>query len=184
MDVVKCDVTAPADSATLGKALVVFVGNRIMLDDGIGPFAYDELLERYELPENVLLKEAGCMSLDLIPYVRDCDLVVTVDAVIGTQEPPGTVFEFSPEDMARNSGANASLHDLKLVDLFDAALLLGYQAEGVCLGMQAENIEPAEYVEGLTPACAEALPLLVDAVAATLHNRGYQVRPKEGQELA
>ena len=37
------------------KALVVFVGNRIMLDDGIGPFAYDLLLESYDLPENVLV---------------------------------------------------------------------------------------------------------------------------------
>lgn len=177
------DLGLRSEESGQGTALVVFVGNRIMLDDGIGPFAYDLLLESYDLPENVLVKEAGCMSLDLIPFVRDCDLIVTVDAVVGTQEPPGTVFQFSPEDMARNSGANASLHDLKLVDLFDAAILLGYEAEGVCLGMQAENIEPAEYVEGLTPHCAEALPLLVDTVAATLHNHGFAVRPKDGSTL-
>ncbi|MDO4502910.1 MAG: hydrogenase maturation protease [Coriobacteriia bacterium] len=166
-----------------GKALVVFVGNKLMLDDGIGPYAYEDLLEAYQMPDNVLLKEVGCMSLDLIPYVRDCDLVVTVDAVLGTGEPAGTVFEFSPEDMARNSGANASLHDLKLVDLFDAAMLLGYEAEGICLGMQAENIEPAEYVVGLTPQCADAMPLLVETIAATLHRHGYDVRRKDGSDL-
>ena len=36
------------------KIAVLCVGNRLMLDDGAGPAVYDELNERYLLPENVL----------------------------------------------------------------------------------------------------------------------------------
>ncbi len=46
----------------------------------------------------------------------------------------------------------------KLVDLFDAATLLGYEAEGLCLGMQVENPSPAVVTVGLTPKVAAALP--------------------------
>ena len=139
-----------------------------MRDDGIGVHAYERLIETYLIPDELDVREVGCMSLDLIPLVGRCDVVITVDAVDGTGHPAGTVFRFSPEDMARHSGANASLHDLKLVDLFDAAALLGYGAEGVCFGMQVEDKDPLEYDLTLSPACEAALPLLVESVEAEL----------------
>ena len=120
-------------------AAVFFVGNRLMLDDGVGPAAYDEILAGYDIPENVTLVDVGCMSLDMLPYVERCDLILTVDAVDGTGDAPGTVYRFEPDAMARHFGPEASLHDLKLVDLFDAASLMGYEAEGFCLGMQVGN---------------------------------------------
>ncbi len=147
---------------------VICVGNELMLDDGVGTAAYKELTRRYEFPENVQIYDVGCLSLDMLPVVRDFDVVMTVDAVDGTGKDPGTVFRFEPDAMAHHSGAMASLHDLKLVDLFDAAVLLGYEAEGICLGMQVENPSPAQAIIGLTPAVEAALPLLVDVVVGEL----------------
>lgn len=162
------------------RRIAVFcMGNKLMLDDGVGPAAYEELTERYEAPENVDLFDVGCLSLDMITCVRDCDTVITVDAVDGTGAEPGTVFRFEPDAMARHSGATASLHDLKLVDLFDAAALLGYEAEGLCLGMQVENASPAHAAVGLTPAVHAALPLLVDAVAGELARLGSPLSARE-----
>ena len=126
------------------KAAVFCVGNRLMLDEGVGPAVYDAVLRDYEVPENVRLFDVGCMSLDMLPYVESYDVIITVDAVDGTGDAPGTVYRFSPDAMARHSGAMASLHDLKLVDLFDAASLLGYEAEAYCLGMQVANMSPSE----------------------------------------
>ncbi|WP_232050836.1 hydrogenase maturation protease [Arabiibacter massiliensis] len=155
------------------RSIAVFcVGNKLMLDDGVGPAAYEELCARYEMPENVQLFDLGCLSLDMIERVREFDVIVTVDAVDGTGEEPGTVLRFAPDAMARHSGATASLHDLKLVDLFDAATLLGYEAEGLCLGMQVENASPAVATIGLTPKVHDALPLLVDTVAGELARLG------------
>lgn len=161
------------------RSIAVFcVGNKLMLDDGVGPAVYEELLERYEIPDNVELFDLGCLTLNMIERVREYDVIITVDAVDGTGAEPGTVFRFEPDAMARHTGANASLHDLKLVDLFDAATLLGYEAQGLCLGMQVENPSPAMVTVGLTPKVDAALPLLVETVAGELARLGSPLRPR------
>lgn len=161
------------------RSIAVFcVGNKLMLDDGLGPAVYEELLERYEIPDNVALFDLGCLTLNMIERVSEYDVIITVDAVDGTDAEPGTVFRFAPDAMARHSGATASLHDLKLVDLFDAAMLLGYEAEGLCLGMQVENPSPATVAVGLTPKVDAALPLLVETVAGELARLGSPLREK------
>ena len=160
------------------KIAVFCVGNRLMLDDGIGPAVYDELVEQYDIPENVDLYDLGCMTMKLISKVNDYDLIITVDAVDGTGAEPGTVFRYQPDDLARTTSAMASLHELKLVDLFDAAQLLGYSCDGICYGMQIENMSPAELTEGLTPKVYDRLPFLVESVVAELDRRGVPLVPK------
>ena len=76
----------------------------------------------------------------------------------------------------------ASLHDMKLIDLFDSAALLGYEAEGVCLGMQVLNMSPSEYTIGLTEPVFKALPLLVETVVAELHKRGFVLAKKQQED--
>ena len=149
-----------------------------MLDEGVGPAVYDAVLRDYEVPSNVRLFDVGCMSLDMLPYVESYDVIITVDAVDGTGDAPGTVYRFSPDAMARHSGAMASLHDLKLVDLFDAASLLGYEAEGYGLGMQVANMSPSEYTMDLTEPVRSALPLLVETLVAELHRRGFYLKKR------
>lgn len=162
------------------RIAVMCVGNRLMLDDGVGPAVYDELLRRFEIPENVELMDLGCLTLAMVDKVEVFDLIITVDAVDGTGEEPGTVVKYEPYAMARHSGPTASLHDLKLVDLFDAAQLLGYKARGLCLGMQVENSSPATACVGLTQPVLDQLPLLVDVVAGELARVGSPLTPKEG----
>ena len=166
------------------KRIAVFcVGNKLMLDEGIGPAVYDELVAAYDMPGEVTLFDVGCMGLDMLPHVRDYDYLITVDAIDGTGAEPGTIFEFEPDDMARHTGAMQSLHDLKLVDLFDAAALMGYEAEGRCFGMQVENMNPLDLAIGLTLPVYEALPRLVDTVLADLTRAGASVRVKATGEV-
>lgn len=160
------------------RIAVLCVGNRLMLDDGIGPAVYDVLVRRYDVPENVELLDLGCLSLAMIDRVREFDVILTVDAVDDSGQPAGTVLRYAPDAMARHVGITASLHDLKLIDLFDSAALLGYHAEGLCLGMQVDNASPAEATEGLTPVVHEALPLLVDVVAGELARLGSPLTPR------
>ena len=162
--------------AHVRRCAVICVGNKLMLDEGIGPAVYEALLEQYEIPENVSCFDVGCMSLD--------DFIITVDAVDGTGEPAGTVFRFSPDDVARHTGAMASLHDMKLIDLFDSAALLGYEARGICLGMQVLNMSPVEYTIGLAEPVFEALPLLVETVEAELFREGFILRKKTAEPTA
>ena len=63
------------------RIAVFFVGNRLMLDDGVGPAAYDLIQEEYFIPDNVDMFDVGCMSLDMISKVNEYDFMITVDAV-------------------------------------------------------------------------------------------------------
>ena len=161
------------------RVIVFCVGNRLMMDDGVGPAVFDELQATYDLPPEVELMDVGCMSLSMVQLVDVADHLITVDAVDGTDAEVGTVFRFEPDAMARHSSAMASLHDLKLVDLFDAAELLGYRAEGTCFGMQVENRSPEVVTIGLSPRVFDAVPDLVDAVLAELVLRGHIVTFKD-----
>ena len=164
------------------KIAVVCVGNRLMLDDGLGPAVYDELTEEYIFPDNVTFFDAGCMTMDLLPVVKEYDFLLAVDAVDGTGEAPGTVFRFKPEDIAGHP-VMQSLHDLRLIDLLNAAALLGYEADGLCLGMQGANVSPAVLTEGLTPDVFAALPLMKDAVLAELWKLGVRFKHADGTDF-
>lgn len=165
------------------RVIIFCVGNRLMMDDGVGPAIFDEIEASYALPPEVEMLDVGCMSLSMVERVDEADLIITVDAVDGTGEPAGTVFRFEPEDMARHAGSMASLHDLKLVDLFDAAHLLGYEASGACFGMQVANRSPESVTVGLTPDVYASIPDLVDAVIAELVLKGHEVRHKADGSL-
>lgn len=165
------------------RIAVFCVGNSLMCDDGLGPVVYEELTRSYEFPNDVQLRDVGCMGMDMLDYVNGCEYIITVDAIDGTGQPVGTVFEFEPEDMMRHSGASASLHELTLADLFDAATLLGYECKGKCFGMQVSNISPEVVTIALTRPVYEAIPLLIDAILADLYTYGVPIRFKETGQL-
>lgn len=160
------------------KVAIFCVGNKLLLDDGLGPVIYEELTRSYVFPKNIEIFDVGCMGLDMIGYVDSCDYIIVIDAIDGTGSPAGTVFEFGPDDMVRHAGATASVHELTLTDLFDSAALLGYECDGKCFGMQVSNIAPAEVTVALTRPVYEAIPLLVDAVLADLYKHGFALTEK------
>lgn len=165
------------------KKIAVFcVGNRLHLDDGVGPAVYDEVFRRFDIPEGVEMFDLGVLTMDMINYVDTCDAVITVDAIEHSGEEPGTVLRGTPQDMAQSQGPNMSLHDLRLVDLFDNATWLGYEAEGVCIGVQVENADPDYLTDDLTPRVKAALPLLVETLAAELARLGNPLIDKETGE--
>ena len=164
------------------KIAVFCVGNRLHLDDGVGPAVYDVVLERFDIPAEIEMFDLGVLTMDMINYVDTCDAVITVDAIEHSGEPVGTVLRGTPQELAPAQGANISLHDLRLVDLFDAAILLDYDAEGICLGMQVADTEPQILTEDITPDVKAALPLLVETLAAEVARLGVPFIDKETGE--
>lgn len=160
------------------KISIYCVGNRLMLDDGLGYVVYEELTRSYEFPENVAIHDVGCMSLAMIEDVNASDYMITIDAVDGTDSEPGTVFEYLPSDIASRTQINASLHELTLTDLFDAASLLGYECNGKCFGIQVVNGSPEVATIALSRPVYESIPTLVEAVLADLLSNGITVYEK------
>lgn len=165
------------------KTAILCIGNKLMLDDGVGPAVYERLKSDYLFDGDTDLFDAGCMGMAMLPIIRDYDFVLTVDAVDETGSEPGTVFRFEPDAIAGH-GVMQSLHDLRLIDVLQAAELVGYFAEGICFGMQIENMNPSSLVIGLTPKVEAALPLLVESVVAELVRRGVAVHHADGTPVS
>lgn len=157
------------------KIAVLCVGNLLMMDDGVGPIVYSELKQTYSFPSNVTLVSSGSMSLNQLNMVGEYDLIISLDAADDPGAEPGTVFRYKPDDLAHRGTPMASLHELRLADLFEAAYVLDMQAEGLCFGVQVENAEPSALIAGLTPPVAAALPLLIDSLLAELVQRGCTI---------
>ncbi|MFA5844729.1 MAG: hydrogenase maturation protease [Coriobacteriia bacterium] len=151
------------------RITVMGVGNPLCRDEGIGPRVTEELLSRFEFPDHVRVIDAGTMGMGILNLFRECDFLLVVDAVDGTGEPPGTVVRVAAEDVAGNQVMH-SLHDVRLIDVLQAAELIGARPQATFVGVQARDIGGPEI--GLSPEVAAAVPAAVDAVLAVLAERG------------
>ena len=155
---------------------VLGVGNVLMRDEGVGPAVIAYLNERYAFGEGVRAIDCATMGLALLPYFRDSDHIVVVDAVDGTGHPPGTVVRFSPGDIARHPGSHTA-HSIAFPDVLDAATMLGYGVEGHCVGVQVADMRPEAFDMGLTPAVEAAVPAAAHEVVRVLAGLGAPVHP-------
>jgi len=92
---------------------VLFIGNRIAGDDGIGSRLYDELKDEPKL-KDVKIIEAGVMGLDIISYFEETDRLIFVDAIhLENNKNIGDVILFS-EDRLPKEVKVLSQHDFGL----------------------------------------------------------------------
>jgi len=145
----------------LERILVMGVGNPLMRDDGIGPRVIEFLRSSFSFPDNVEVVDAGSMSFMILDLFRDIDQLIIIDAIQGTEHPAGTVLILTPEEIAPNQ-VKHSLHDTRLVDILQAAELMGHTPQTVAIGVQIEAIE--DWVLELSPACDAAVPIAAAAV--------------------
>lgn len=163
-----------------GKILVMGVGNPLMRDEGIGPRAVEIMMSSYVFPEHVEVVDAGTMSFMILDLLRGVDQLIIIDAVKGTEHPAGTVMRLSPEDLASNQVMH-SLHDMRIVDVLEAADAIDRAPETVIIGMQIERIE--EFVLELSPACEDALPIAVAAALQELEALGVVPEPNPDGDI-
>ena len=63
----------------MNKILIAGIGNVLLGDDGIGPYAIEVLKSEYDFPENVELADLGTPGLDLPIHLAGADAVILVD---------------------------------------------------------------------------------------------------------
>ncbi len=94
--------------------LILGVGNTIQMDDGIGVHVI-EAMKNKPLPPNIELIDGGTLGYDLLGIIEGRKKIIVVDAVKG-QQPPGTLYKFSPEDVPTDNNYD-SLHQLGIIEL-------------------------------------------------------------------
>lgn len=161
------------------RILVMGIGNVLMLDEGVGCRVIEELIARYEFPDNVTVQDSGTMGMMILNLFKEHDYIIVIDAVDGTGHEPGTVLRFSPEDIAPNT-VRHSLHDTRFIDVLEAAEMIDCRPGGECVGIQIEEMNPADLTIGLTPAVEAAIEGAVDAVLTILGEMGVSPVPRQG----
>jgi hydrogenase maturation protease len=170
------DPTTGAHEVETERIIVMGVGNPLMHDEGVGVRVIEELMSGFSFPDNVEIIDAGTMGMAILNLFQRCDYMLVVDAIDGTGEPAGTVVSLSPEDLAPNQILH-SLHDLRLVDVLQAAELIGATPQADCIGVQIADM--TEVAIGLTPAVERAVPAAVEAVLSILAARGVHAEPAD-----
>lgn len=159
--------------------LVLGLGNPLCSDDGLGVAAVHELLRRYDVPEGAVVMDGGTLGLSLLPHVQDARAAILVDAIRADGE-PGSLVRLEGGDVAPAVACRLSPHQVGVVDLLDAARLLGRQPEPlVLLGLVPASLGLGF---GLTPPVREGVDALLLSVAEEMRALGYPLIPKKRDE--
>ena len=138
------------------------------------------LLAGYKFPDNVEVVDAGTMSYMILDMFREIDEIVIVDAVRETGLPAGTVMRMTPEEIAPNQMPH-SMHDVALIDILQAADLMGTAPHAVAIGVQIDAIE--DWVLELSPECEAAVPIATAAVLDELTALGSPGVPNDEADV-
>ncbi|MGO9743697.1 MAG: hydrogenase maturation protease [Roseiarcus sp.] len=140
------------------SVLVLGLGNILLSDDGVGV----HVVRRLEDVDDVVCRDGGTLGLALLPEIEAARGLIVVDAA-RFGEAPGAVRVFEGAEFdARLGVSRASVHELALADLMDAARLTGSGLANRAL----VGIEPESIAWGITPtaAVAAAAPAALRAV--------------------
>jgi hydrogenase maturation protease len=137
------------------RILIAGLGNLLLMDDGVGVHAVQELQK--DPPKGAVVAEVGTAVLNALDLLEWADKVLAIDAMQAGGE-PGTVYAFGTGDVEKG-GIKTSLHELNLISALNF-LKRKAKPEIVIFGVEPDRID---YGLELTPAVAAALPELTAA---------------------
>lgn len=163
--------------AQAARSAVLGIGNVLLGDDAFGPYVVAELLAGWELPEGLMVLDAGTPGIDLADYLACRRYVVLVDSV-RSGDPPGTLRVYNKADLLGHTAAGLRQggHDPSMRDALVSLEMAGFCPEEVIL----VGAVPADTKTGtgLTPALREAAPRAVLEVVRQLASLGFTLRPR------
>lgn len=96
------------------QTLIVGVGNPLLGDEGIGPYAVRNL-SQVPVPPGVDILDCGCDLLNLVSYIDKPKKIIVLDA-IRTGRRPGQVYKFDFDELETIQTKTRSAHQLQTVD--------------------------------------------------------------------
>ncbi len=148
-------------SSDLAPVLVLGVGNVLMKDEGVGVHTAQKLLNM-PLHPGVEVLDGGTMGMELLNCLEDREKVILID-VVNTNEPPGTLFRFTTDEILQATDNNKlSFHQLGFFDIIKVARMLEKTLpEIVIIAVQPKDISMGME---LTPELDAKLPAIIKMV--------------------
>jgi len=160
----------------MNKVLIAGIGNVLLGDDGIGPFAIKVLESQYDFDGNVELVDLGTPGLDLPVYLSGADAVILVDSAKFGGE-TGDIRLFRKQEILRNPPrARIDPHSPALTESISLLELMGAMPrEFLMIGMQGGRFEPGSTLSRRVRLC---IPHIIDAVRRELRRLSVWCAPK------
>jgi len=158
------------------KIMVLGVGSILMMDEGIGVRAIEELEKRYIFPENVELLDGGTSGIELLSYISGKDCLIIVDAVKGGMA-PGTVVKVEGDDIHKKFRTRISPHQIGISDLLASACLTGELPKQIVLyGIEPKTIQMGI---GFSDEVMGGFDRLLEVIVEDLRGQGVEIIPRE-----
>ncbi len=119
--------------------MVLGVGNILFSDEGVGVRVAHEIMDRYELPENVSVVDGGVLGINLLGTISSADHLIVVDAVRNDAE-PGTLHRLAGEEIPARVLRKNSLHQVDLLESLTLCQALDKQPRTVIVGVEPYDI--------------------------------------------
>jgi hydrogenase maturation protease len=168
------------EGTTSLKVLVLGIGNILMMDEGVGVRAIEEIQNRFSFEEDVELLDGGTSGIELLSYISGKDHLIVIDA-IKSGHPPGTVLRVEGKDVPARFRTRISPHQLGLSDLLLAATLTGEMPKNLVLfGIEPKRIELGLRLSDEVKANFDKL---ISVVVEEIRGLGCSVKPKQYDNL-
>ncbi|MDA8084500.1 MAG: HyaD/HybD family hydrogenase maturation endopeptidase [Nitrospiraceae bacterium] len=156
--------------------LVLGVGSILMMDEGIGVRAIEELQNRFSFPDSVELLDGGTSGIELLSYLSGKDWLIVIDAVKGGMA-PGTVIRVEGDDIHKKFRTRISPHQIGISDLLASACLTGELPQHIVLyGIEPKTIQMGI---GFSEEVRGGFDRLLEVVVDELRRLGAEVLPRE-----
>jgi len=153
----------------MGKksTLVLGVGNFLLSDEGVGIHVAHQL-QNMPLTSDVEVIDGGTGGFELITHLEGRKKVIIVDAV-RTDDEPGTVYRFTPEDIAPHRQDSFSVHQLSLHELFSFVQKMMSPPEVVVYGVvpQETKLFSTKLSKVVRRGVMRMLPALIEEICQT-----------------
>ncbi|MBF0507060.1 MAG: HyaD/HybD family hydrogenase maturation endopeptidase [Nitrospirae bacterium] len=156
-------------------ALVMGIGNILLMDEAAGVKVIENLLSRYIFPADVEVIDGGTMGIELLDYLQNKQHVYVADAA-KTGNVPGTVVRLEKDAVPAFFTTKISPHQLGLSDLLAVAMLTNSMPENIIFfGIEPKIMETgldlSEEVQGKISGVA-------DMIVKELRMNGYNIEAK------
>ncbi|TFG38041.1 MAG: hydrogenase maturation protease [Candidatus Aminicenantes bacterium] len=156
---------------------ILGIGNVLMRDDGLGPYAVEILRSRYAFPDHVELVDGGTPGLDFLPFISYARSVIVVDTV-SSKGDPGTLKIYRDREIIgsapppRMTPHQPGLREsLMATELTDAS-----PDEMVLIGVVPETIEQGTTLSGPVQGAVDEV---LNTVIEELQRLGVTVRTRQ-----
>lgn len=167
---VSCRIDDPASAGDPPKVAVIGMGNLLLKDEGVGIHVI-QALEKASLEGcgEFMIVDGGTCTDILLQLPQGIEKLIIVDAVKGGGE-PGSIYRFTPGDIAFELGTQTSVHQLGLAESLEMMAAARTEAPQVII----LGIEPKEIDWGLeiSAELQEQVPQMITLVKEELTNQG------------